>query len=436
MSVAGRLPALLREPVFRRYWTGQTVSLFGDQITQVALPLLAVLALDAGPAQMGRLTAAGLLPSLLFSVHAGVRADRSGRRRHMMIAADLGRALALVSIPAAWALGWLGLGQLYAVAFSVGTLSVLFDVCNAALFVSLVPAERYVEGNSLINGSRAMSYVGGTSAAGALVQLLSAPVALLADTASYLTSAWQLARIRPTEPPAAAHARGDLTAGFRYLARSPVLRGYYAAVTTLNLFNFAFQAVFVLYAITELGLGPGLLGAVLGCGAVGSLLGALLTGRIARRLGTGRAALLGLFAFPAPLVLVPLARGPVAVTATCLLLAEFGSGFGVMLLDIAGGSLTASLIPDSLRSRAAGAARLFNYGIRPVGALAGGWLASATGLRPTLWIATLGALLGLVWALPSGLLRRARPAPEAENVHVPPLKQKNRGPALRRGTRG
>ncbi|WP_405523242.1 MFS transporter [Streptomyces canus] len=406
MSRTERLPALLREQSFRRYWTGHTVSLFGDQITQIALPLLAVLALDAGATQMGWLTAAGLLPSLLFSVHAGVWADRSGRRRHMMITTDLGRALALVSLPVAWAMGWLDLGQLYAVAFMVGTLSVLFDVCNAALFISLVPTERYVEGNSLLNGSRAMSFMVGTSAGGALVQLLSAPIALLADTTSYLTSAWQLSRIHSTEPPAAARAKGDLMAGFRYLIRSRVLRSYYGAVTTLNLFNFAFQAIFVLYATTELGLSPGLLGAVLGSGAVGAVIGSLLTGRIVRRIGIGRATFLGLFAFPAPLVLVPLAQGSVPLTAMCLFLAEFGSGFGVMVLDISGGSLTASLIPDTLRSRVAGASRLCNYGIRPIGALAGGWLGAAIGLRPTLWIATLGALLGLTWVLPSRILLR------------------------------
>jgi MFS family permease len=220
VSSADRLPALLREPPFRRYWTGHTVSLFGDQITQIALPLLAVLALEADAAQMGWLTAAGLLPSLLFSVHAGVWADRCGRRRRLMVITDLGRALALISLPVAWALGWLGLGQLYGVAFIVGTLSVLFDVCNAALFISLVPTERYVEGNSLLNGSRAMSFMVGTSAGGALVQLLSAPIALLADTASYMASAWQLSRINPTEPPAATRAKGDLLAGFRYLIRS------------------------------------------------------------------------------------------------------------------------------------------------------------------------------------------------------------------------
>jgi MFS family permease len=406
VSTAARLPALLREPSFRRYWTGHTVSLFGDQITQIALPLLAVLALDADAAQMGWLTAAGLLPSLLFSVHAGVWADRRGHRRRMMIATDFGRALALVSLPVAWAMGWLGLVQLYAVAFTVGTLSVLFDVCDAALFVSLVPAERYVEGNSLLNGSRAMSYVVGTGAGGTLVQFLSAPIALLADTASYLTSAWQLSRIHPREPPAAARGKGDLMSGFRYLIRSPILRSYYGAATTLNLFNFAFQAIFVLYATHELRLGPGLLGVVLGSGAIGSVIGSLLTGRIVRRIGIGRATLLGLCAFPAPLILVPLAQGPVSLSATCLFLAEFGSGFGVMLLDIAGGSLTAALIPDTLRSRVAGASRLFNYGIRPIGALAGGSLGSTIGLRPTLWIATTGALLGLAWVLPSRTLLR------------------------------
>lgn len=406
MSGPARLPALLRDPSFRRYWTGHTVSLFGDQITQIGLPLLAVLALDADAVQMGWLTAAGLVPSLLFSVHAGLWADRRGRRRQMMIATDLGRALALASLPVAWALGWLGIGQLCTVAFAVGTLSVLFEVCDAALFVSLLPAERYVEGNSLLNGSRAMSFVVGTSVGGALVQFLSAPLALLADTASYLTSAWHLSRIRPVEPPAVARAEGDLMAGFRYLLRSAVLRSFYGAATTLNLFNFAFQSIYVLYAATGLGLGPGVLGAVLGSGAVGSVIGSLLTGRIVRRIGIGRATLLGLFAFPAPLTLVPMAQGSATFTVTWLFLAEFGSGFGVMLLDIAGGSLTASLIPDALRSRVAGASRLFNYGVRPLGALAGGWLGSTIGLRPTLWIATLGALLGLVWVLPSGVLLR------------------------------
>ncbi|MFG2881860.1 MFS transporter [Streptomyces sp. NPDC048297] len=233
-------------------------------------------------------------------------------------------------------------------------------------------------------------------------------------------SAWQLSRIRPAEPPAAERADGDLVAGFRHLVRSPVLRGYYGAVTTLNLFNFAFQAVFVLYATTSLGLGPGLLGAVLGCGAVGSALGSLLTGRIVRRVGIGRATLLGLFAFPAPLALVPLAQGPVPLMVTCLFLAEFGAGFGVMLLDIAGGSLTATLIPDTLRSRVAGASRLFNYGVRPIGALAGGLLGSTIGLRPTLWIATLGALLGLAWVLPSRILANTTPRGGMWSRSLPP----------------
>ncbi|MFC1420503.1 MFS transporter [Streptacidiphilus cavernicola] len=404
-GVRSRIPELLRDRPFRGYWSGQTVSLFGDQVSMVALPLVAVLMLHAGAAEMGRLTAAGLLPSLLFSLHAGVWADRRGHRRRMMIAADLGRFLLVGSIPVVYAVGGLGLAQLYAVAFAAGTLSVLFEVGNAAVFVSLVPTERFVQGNSLVNGSRAMSYVGGTSLGGLLVQLLSAPYALVADACSYLVSAAFLARIAPVEPPVAERGRGDLWAGFRLIARSPLLRPNCAAVVTLNFFNFAFQAVFVLYATTALGISPGLLGLVLGAGAVGSVIGSVVTGRIVRRIGIGPAVVLGFAAFPAPLLLVPLASGPRSAALVLLFLAEFGSGFGVMVLDIASGSMNAAVIPHELRSRVAGATRLFNYGIRPLGALAGGWLGSVLGLRDALWIATAGAVLGVLWVLPSPVRR-------------------------------
>jgi MFS family permease len=150
------VPALLAENrEFRSFWTGQAISLFGDQITLLALPLLAVLLLHAGPKEMGYLTAAGLIPNLFFALHAGAWVDRRGRRRQTMIWADLGRAALLLTIPAAAAAGRLTLAQCYAVAFLVGTLSVVFNVCYSALFVSLVPRRRYVEGNTLLHGSRA-----------------------------------------------------------------------------------------------------------------------------------------------------------------------------------------------------------------------------------------------------------------------------------------
>ena len=282
-AVGARVPSLLRERPFRRYWTGQAVSRFGDQVTFLALPLAAVLVLHADAAQMGWLSMAALLPALLFSLPAGAWADRRGRRRRTMIAADLARAALMASIPLAYALGGLTLAQLYAVAFMVGTLAVVFDVCNATLFVSLVEPERYVEGNSLTNGSSAFSFVAGPSAGGLLVQVLAAPFALLADAVSYVFSAGLLARIAPAEPPAAERGKGHFSAGLRFVARSPTLRALVAAAATVNFFNFIFHTLVVLYAVGELGLDAGTLGIVVGAGAVGGIIGAVFTGRVVRR---------------------------------------------------------------------------------------------------------------------------------------------------------
>jgi MFS family permease len=404
-------PRLLRDsPDFRRLWGGQVVSLLGDQITLLALPLVAVLVLHAGPAQMGYLTAAGLAPHLCFALHAGAWVDRRGRRRRTMIAADLGRAGLLATIPAAHALGVLTIAQLYLVAFLAGTLSMLFLVSQGTLFVAVVPRARYVEGTALLNGARAFSFVAGPSAAGLLVQLLSAPFALVADAVSFLWSALWLGRLAPAEPPAAAPGRGQVTAGARFILRSAIVRALLGATATINLFNFAFAALFVLYASRALRVPPGTLGAVLGAGAVGGLLGSAVTGRLGRRIGFGPAFLLGCVLFPAPLLLVPLAGGPRPLVLAALFAAEFGSGLGVMILDISIGSIFAALIPDRLRSRVQGAYMLVNYGVRPLGSLLGGALGSAIGLRPTLWIASGGALTGVLWLLRSPVPRlRALP---------------------------
>ncbi len=169
--------------------------MFGDQVSSIALPLSAVLVLHARAAQMGFLTAALWLPSLLFGVHAGAWADRFGRRRVLMIGADIGRAALLTSVPACYALHVLTLAQLYAVAFGAGTLSILFTVCDGSLSVAIMPEDQYVEGTSLVYASRAFSFVGGPSLGGLLVQLLSAPFAVAADALSFLGSAFFLHRI-------------------------------------------------------------------------------------------------------------------------------------------------------------------------------------------------------------------------------------------------
>ena len=202
MTFGGRfVPTLLREPQFRRFWFGQTISMFGDQVTGLALPVVAVLALGAEATQMGLLVAVGLLPHLLFSLPAGVWLDRVRRRRRLMIFMDLGRAAAIASIPIAVAFHLLSLPLLFAIFFVVGTLSVVFDIAWNTLFVAIARRDQYVDANSLLNGSRSLSSVGGPALGGVLIQLFTAPVALVADALSFVGSAFFLSRIEAEEAP-------------------------------------------------------------------------------------------------------------------------------------------------------------------------------------------------------------------------------------------
>ena len=396
------VPRVLRENlVFRRVWSGQTISLFGDQISLIAIPLTAVLVLDANAKQMGYLVAAELVPNLLFALHAGAWVDRRGQRRRAMMFTDLVRAGALVTIPIAYALDELTIQQLYAVAFVVGTMTVFFHVAYSSLFVALVEREDYVEGNSLMAGSRAFSFVAGPSVGGILVQLLKAPYALLVDSISYLFSAGFLSSIDPVEPEIEEAEKGHVVAGVRYIVTSSVMRSSLLATATINLFNFVFHALFILYAVRSLGVRPATLGIVLGAGAVGGLIGSLVTSRLGRTLGIGPTYILGCILFPVPLVLVPLAGGPYWLILAMLFLAEFGAGLGVMILDISAGSIFAALVPHRLRSRVSGAYMVVNNGIRPVGSLLGGFLGTAIGLQTTLWIGVVGAMTGFLFLLPS-----------------------------------
>jgi MFS family permease len=374
-------------------------------VTLIALPLVGVLVVHAGAAQMGYLLTAALVPNLLFSLHAGAWVDRRGKRRQTMIVADLGRAALLATIPLAYAFDVLTLWQLYVVAFLEGTLSVLFFVAYSTLFVSLVPRERYVEANALLNGSRALSGIAGPSIGGTLVQVLSAPAALAADALSFVASSLSLARISPAEPPTEDAERGQVAAGIRWIAADPIVRASLGATATINFFNFVFWALYILYATRALHIRPGLLGLLLGAASIGAVLGSLVTRRLADRIGIGPAFFVGCIVFPAPLVLVPLAGGPRPLVLGLLFLAEFGSGLGVMILDITSASIKAAIVPDRLRARVSGAYMVVNYGVRPLGSLLGGILGSTIGLRPTLWIASVGAVAGFLWLLPSPVPR-------------------------------
>jgi MFS family permease len=398
------LPRLLQDRTFRRFWLGQTVSLFGDQVAIFALPLVAVLVLHANATQMGYLTAIGVLPSLVFSLHAGAWIDRRGRRRQVMLLADLARAGLLATVPAAFVCGVLTLAQLYVVAFAIGVFNVVFFVAYTTLFVSIVDPEDYVQGNSLLYGSRAMSSVVGQGVAGVLVSLLTAPLALLADALSFVASAISLGTIHPQEPPPSPAGHGQLTTGIRFIIRSAIMRSALGATATLNYFEFVFYALFTLYAVRSLGVEPLTLGLVLSAGAVGGLVGSALTGPIGRWIGVGRAFVLGCVLFPAPLLLVPAASGHGPVRLILLFLAEFGSGIGVMMLDISGGTVFALVIPDTIRASVSGAYRMVSHGMRPLGALTGGLLAAAIGIRPTLWVAAIGGICGGLWVIFSPLL--------------------------------
>jgi len=415
------VPPLLREnQTFRRFFAAHSISLLGDQIALIALPLTAVLVLDASAAEMGLLTAAGLFPYLLFSLHAGAWVDRRGERRQKMIAADIGRTLIVASVPIAYALDVLTIEQLFVTEFLVGSLAVVFSVSNPTLFISVVPREGYVEGQSLLNGTRAFSFVAGPTIGGLLVQAVTAPVALVLDACSYVFSALFLGSISPEEPPAEEAERGHVVAGLRFIARSAVMRSSLAATATVNFFNFVFWALFVLYVTRELDVPAGTLGLILGAGAVGGVIGSLVTGRISRRIGLGPAYVVGCVLFPLPLLLVPLASGPRWLVVLMLFFAEFWSGVGVMMLDISAGAIFAALIPDRLRSRVSGAYSFVNYGVRPLGSLVGGVLGSTIGLRPTLWIGAIGALAGVLWLLPSPI-PRLRDLPETEDADRPVL---------------
>ena len=322
-----------------------------------------------------------------------------------MLASDVGRAALLVLVPLAVAAHVLGLAQLYVVAFALGTMDVAFFVAYSTLFVSLARPEQYVEGMSLLNGSRAFSYVAGQSLAGFLVAALTAPVALLVDAVSYLVSAGCLATIRPVEPPTSEPAHGSSTVGLRFIRRSPIVRAALRRYGDGQLLHVRVHRG--VRAVrddrprrTPHGARPR---ARAGRG-----------GR-ARRVGGGRPAgpaiglgptfMVGLVVFPAPLLLVPLAAGPPALVWTMLALAELGSGLGVMLLDISCGAIFSAVIPDELRARVSGAYRTVNYGVRPLGAMAGGLCGAWLGLRATLLLAAVGGVSSVLWTVASPVRR-------------------------------
>ncbi|MEU4155432.1 MFS transporter [Actinoplanes sp. NPDC026670] len=398
--------SLWRNNRFTAFWAGETVSHFGDRISELALPLIAVTMLAATPTQVGLLTAAIWAPNLLSAV-VGTWVDRRAHRKRLLVSADLLRAAALLSLPIAYWCGLLGLAQLFAVALLAGAGQVLFSCAYSSFFVTLVDRDQYVDANSKLSTSRSASFVVGPAAGGFLIQALTAPVAIVIDAVSFLVSALFIGRITAAPTPVGERSSlaADVGAGLRYVLGHSYLRAALACVTTVNFFGFIAQALVILYASRELGLPAGLIGLAFGIGATGAVVGAVIAPRLSARFGVGRMIVVGAVLFPAPTAAIALADGPHWLIATTIAVAEAVSGASVMLFDINLNSVQTAVIADHMRSRVSGVFGTINYGARPVGAMIGGLLGSGLGLRPTLLIAAAGGMLSCLWLFRSPIPR-------------------------------
>ena len=411
---------LWRDRDYLRFWTAHTVSQVGTQITQLALPLVAIDVLHASTFEVALLTFVDFLPWLVVSLPAGVWIDRL-RRRPVLIAADIGRAVALAWVPAGAALGSLTVWQLYAVGFLVGCGTVFFDVAYQSYVPSLVGRDRLIEANSKLELSRSAAQLGGPAAGGGLVLALTAPYAILADAVSYVVSALLLGAIRREEhepEPATTRVRSELLSGLRLVLGDPRTRSLVFYVATSTFSNGLFWAIFLLFARRELHLSAGLIGLVLALSNIGSLLGATIAGPLGRRLGIGRTLVAaGLVSGP-PLFLVPLAPHAFPVPFLTAVLLVFG--LGVIVYNITAISLIQSITPPHLLGRANASRRFLVWGPLPLGALAGGVFGSSIGLRETLLAAAAIDAAAVVWLLREPL-RTIGELPQPEPLTPPPV---------------
>lgn len=377
-----------------KLWVGQSVSEVGSQVTEVALPLTAVVSLHVSAGQLGLVNMARWAPFLLFALIIGAYADRS-RRRRLLVAADIGRAVVLAGIVAAAAVGVLDVWLLIGLVFVFGSLTVLFEVTYNAYVPSLVANDQLVSANSRLQASASVAQVGGPALGGLLVQLVTAPVALLADATSFLMSVTGLLLIRGREPVRAAADAGENLAarirhGLRITYRNPFLRALVGVAACYNFFDEWILTLFLLYAVHDLGLGAGGIGLIFAVGAVGATIGSILTGPASRRLGLGRALLASVALESVVLLALPLTPAHHMLTMPVVAAAFALNGFGVALSSVAAVSIRQSVTPDHLLGRMTASYRSISYGAVPLGAAIGGLVGELVGLHAGLVIGALG----------------------------------------------
>ena len=394
-AAQGRQSRLFINESFALFWTGQTVSTLGAQVTAFAVPLLAAITLHATSLQMGLLRAAEFAPFLVFTLPAGVWADY-GIRRSLMIAANLIRGVFITAVPLAVFLGWMHLGVLYFVMFVMGSLKTVFEMAYQTYVPELVPRGRLVNANSKIMMSYALGQSVGPGFGGIMVEMLGAPMAVLTDATTYFLSAFCLSKIKHREVRTQHQQESifrQIVGGFRFVAEQPHIRSLLWLVTANNFFQNAVMAILVLYATREIGVRPGLFGITVSVGGLGAVMGAVGAEQLGRRFG------------PGPFVI--LSTTVVAIAALCFPLVHTGDFFGLVglaatyfVLSAGNSSITVfawtirqTLTPSTVLGRMNGAFRFLVTGIMPFGALFGGWLGETIGIRPTLIVSGVALVL-------------------------------------------
>ena len=428
MTETAREPAVapvsvLRNPDFIRLWIAETISLFGTQISLLALPLVAVTLLGASPFEVALLGTIEFLPFILFSLPAGAWVDRL-RRRPILIAGDLGRAAVLLSIPIAYVLDVLTIGQLYVVGFVAGTLTVLFDVAYQSYLPALVERDQLVDGNGKLEISRTIAQTAGPAIGGGLIGVLTAPIAIVIDAISYGLSAVFVVLIRRREPAPDPHVdehgrrRGNLLSevrdGLRYVLGSKYLRAIAACTGTANFFTNVAFATLIVYAVRDLGLSAVEIGIVFGLGNIGAIIGAFTADRFRRALGLGHAIVVSA-ALGGPGVLL-VALAPTAAPIPFLVASGFLIGFSSVVYNINQVSFRQAVTPLPMQGRMNATMRFIVWGTIPLGQVLGGAIATAFSIPVALWIGGLGSFLAFLPVLFSpvrSLVDMPTPADEA-----------------------
>ncbi len=400
--------SLWRDREFLKLWTGQTISEIGSRISREGIPLTAVLLLHATPGQMGILASMNGFAALLFGPAAGIVADRF-RLRPLLVGADLGRAAMLALVPLLYANGLLNMFALYAVIGCTAVFTTFFDVAYQSLLPSLVDRDKLLEGNAKLTLSMTTAEMIGPASTGMLVQWLGAPRAIALDAISFLVSAASVWLIRKPELVKELHPDGfnwrEISAGFRTTFHDPILRALAMRSATASFFYGFFATLYVLYAVQALGFTPLVLGVIVTLGGFGAFLGSVFAARIASRFSVGRTMIGAALSHGLLSLLIPLAPGPGWIAMVCMGSSQLFGDIAFPVYGIHEATLRQSITPPALLGRVTACAQLLFKACWPIGALVGGALATAFGMRMTFVLCSMGVLASSLWLVFSPVRR-------------------------------